>query len=1012
MSKSATKKIAIIGGIAVTVMGLGVLVLLLLARNPERRVAKLLQEAQIHKRTNRLDKEADVLTEALAVMPRDAGLMAKLARNLAARSEMERAERLFHDALEINPDNIGVGFEYYDVLVARGKLDEAAQVLDKVEKQAHVVAFEGYRDRVLTARADLALRRGDRQKAIVSLRNALQVNPALDATVRLALTSVLASEGELGQAEELVRTLWSVRRPKDLAAPKDEQEKLGQDVRFCKEEHAARAALALGTFLIQRGAVDEAALVLSEGCERDPEDVDVALTLGTAEIARGRFDAALEVAKKLDAKKLQGAAHIVRGRIALAKNEKEAARKEFDDAASCSPGLAGPALAAAQCALEAGDKPAARKHALSIDTKAASMEEKVARCRVLRDADEKKLARDELEPILATSPGNPSAIDLLVRLAMEDGKPELAAKELDALEKRSPGNRTIQRARTVLALWSANAPEAVKLSQESVTGGTDAGSLPILSAALALEGGVGAAVRELERLSERATEDSVRIRARLQAAELYRALGRGDLAVPILEKGVASHPMTKEMRIALGRVLVGLGRHAEAQRTIAPLLDGAGEPVAILLAATAAQGQAKFDAAIALARRIENDPIRGVEAVALMGLAFRSKGDLDGARGAFQRLRELRPSAALGYVGALCDLVARPAEAAAILRKGHDLLDNDTFALDLAIALDLSGEVSDDECVRVARGVWERQRNDASAAYIYAVTLLRRGRTEEASAALLEARVPAELRAALGALSKEDLASFEALLALRRHGFEKESAEVARKLLQRNASNLVIALHASRALAATGDFEQARSVLAEALTSSPRFAPCRLELGFLLQKLPAGKTGALEAFEQGVALTPEDADLQLARGMALSELGRGADAEAAYRAVLKLQPRNPIARNNLAWLLLVAKRHDEALELAEGVVKDVPTSSAALDTLAQVQLAKGDARAALESAQKAVNAATLDAGVRFTLAKTLDVLGRKKDAANQYEVALLLAASFEGRAEAEKRLGELRAKGN
>src|SRR5262245_13810340 len=111
MSKFGRKKVAIVGGIALTVLGLGVLVLALLARNPARRVAKLLGEAQVWRRNGRLDKEGEALGEALAVMPRDAGLMAKLARNMAARGELERAEGLLHDSLAIDPDNLGAGFD-------------------------------------------------------------------------------------------------------------------------------------------------------------------------------------------------------------------------------------------------------------------------------------------------------------------------------------------------------------------------------------------------------------------------------------------------------------------------------------------------------------------------------------------------------------------------------------------------------------------------------------------------------------------------------------------------------------------------------------------------------------------------------------------------------------------------------------------------------------------------------------------------------------------------------------
>jgi Flp pilus assembly protein TadD len=276
---------------------------------------------------------------------------------------------------------------------------------------------------------------------------------------------------------------------------------------------------------------------------------------------------------------------------------------------------------------------------------------------------------------------------------------------------------------------------------------------------------------------------------------------------------------------------------------------------------------------------------------------------------------------------------------------------------------------------------------------------------------LVTANMPAELREAFGALSRPDLALFEALLVLRRHGFEPESAAVARQLLEHDPKNLVVALHAARALEAAGERDRARDVLANAVTTSPKSPIFRLELGMLLQRGPSTKEAALATFEEGVALVPEDGDLQLARGMALNELGRIAEAEVAYRSTLRVLPKSLVARNNLAWLL--AQRGgkdalDEALALAQSVVRDAPDMPAAFDTLARIELARGEPKAAVESAQKAATMAPLDATLRLTFAKSLDALERKQDAANQYEVALLLSASFDGRADAAKRLAQLR----
>ncbi|HZU99380.1 MAG TPA: tetratricopeptide repeat protein, partial [Planctomycetota bacterium] len=424
--------------------------------------------------------------------------------------------------------------------------------------------------------------------------------------------------------------------------------------------------------------------------------------------------------------------------------------------------------------------------------------------------------------------------------------------------------------------------------------------------------------------------------------------------------------------------------------------------------------QSAWPRAIALARRAETDAVHGDEAYAIEALAFRSAGDRDGARAAFLKLRERRPSAPLGYVGALCDLGADPLESATVLKKACDVLGPAPFGLDLAVALDLasrSAGSADDEPVKLAHAALQRAANDETATFVEAAALLRRGRGDEAGATLAAAGVAPELRGALATLDRETLGRLELLLALRRHRFDQEAATVARALLEKDSKNLVLAIFGARALAASGDVARAKEVLGAAVAAAPRSIPCRLELGLLLGSAKETRAEALSLFEQGTGLVSESPQLALGRAMALEELGRADEAIAAYRQVIAIDPRNGIARNNLAWLLVQKGTPDavaEALAISRAVVAEMPNLPAALDTLSRVLIAKGELGPALEDAQKAARLAPLDAGIRLTFARALDALGRKQDAANQYEVSLLLSSSFEGRAEAEKRLAELR----
>src|SRR5205807_2001469 len=98
------KRLAIVLGIASAVLVLGLIVVVLVAWSPDRRIAMMLQKASIYRRHGQLDDERKALEEALNVKPEDAGLKAKLGRNCAARGDLERAEQLLRESVETNED--------------------------------------------------------------------------------------------------------------------------------------------------------------------------------------------------------------------------------------------------------------------------------------------------------------------------------------------------------------------------------------------------------------------------------------------------------------------------------------------------------------------------------------------------------------------------------------------------------------------------------------------------------------------------------------------------------------------------------------------------------------------------------------------------------------------------------------------------------------------------------------------------------------------------------------------
>jgi tetratricopeptide (TPR) repeat protein len=92
-------------------------------------------------------------------------------------------------------------------------------------------------------------------------------------------------------------------------------------------------------------------------------------------------------------------------------------------------------------------------------------------------------------------------------------------------------------------------------------------------------------------------------------------------------------------------------------------------------------------------------------------------------------------------------------------------------------------------------------------------------------------------------------------------------------------------------------------------------------------------------------------------GNSLSQLGQPAEAEAAFRSALQIDPQSSDALNNLAWLLYQQKRFDEAELLARRAVAHTKADTyLVLDTLARILAARGECAEAEATFQQAIDA--------------------------------------------------------
>jgi len=115
-------------------------------------------------------------------------------------------------------------------------------------------------------------------------------------------------------------------------------------------------------------------------------------------------------------------------------------------------------------------------------------------------------------------------------------------------------------------------------------------------------------------------------------------------------------------------------------------------------------------------------------------------------------------------------------------------------------------------------------------------------------------------------------------------------------------------------------------------------------------------------------------------------------------AVIKLQPNNGVAHNNLAWVAAKLNRA-EAIGYAEKALTLVPAHPAFMDTLAVLLSDKGDYARAAELQVKAVAAQPQNPLFKLNLAKIYIKGGKNELAKTQLDDLVKLGDKYAGQKE-------------
>lgn len=749
-----------------------------------------------------------------------------------------------------------------------------------------------------------------------------------------------------------------------------------------------------------------------------------------ARVAASQKDAARAgaLADEVLAKDPQSAdAWMLKGELALAAGDRAAALQVFRKAIEVRPDLLSAHVAAVTTLFMMNDATAATAQVAEMKKRfAGHPRTKLFEAELAFQAKDYKAAREHVRPVVQALPNNALALQVAGAVEYRLNSLQLAETYLAKAVQLAP---ELQLARLLLAqvyLRTAQAARAITTLEPMLEKNPPAATLQLAGEAYLQSGDT----KQAEALFQRAAKlkpDDPRIRTAVALTQLNK--GQTESALAELESIAASdksaladlalvsaHLRKKEFDKAL-KVVDGLEKK-QPDKPLAPMLRGR-----VLALNKDADGARK-----SFERALQLDPLYFPAAAGLTALDL-AAGKGEESRRYFDKLLAAAPDNAaakqalavlLVRTGNTGDEVAKllsevvktnPSDVRAQLMLINFYLERGDHKPAIAAARDASTAVADQPDLLLALGRAYLAANDTQ----QAVTTFNRMITVQPKSAL------PHLAMAEAQLAMKDRAgaarSLKRALELEPKLVRAQRGLVSIALADKQPS---VALEGARALqkqfpaeavgwVLEGDVEASRRNLKGALVAyqtalkkeKSQEAATRVH-GALVA---LGQADDAEKFaRQRIAEFPQDAvfSFYLAdRALAARDY---ALAESRYRDVIKLQPNNALALNNVAWLM-VQQGKPGALPFAEKANQLLPGRPPLMDTLAGALALEKQLPKAVEVQKRAVDRAPEEGSLRMNLAKLylqndqkalarqelerLEKMGRAKYA-NQEEVAKLL----------------------
>ncbi len=558
------------------------------------------------------------------------------------------------------------------------------------------------------------------------------------------------------------------------------------------------------------------------------------------------------------------------------------------------------------------------------DSEARERSESAIEAIVRGDLDE---ARETLEELMRQDPDNQIVGLRLGMLNLQEGRKDEALALLDENLDAEITPTPFIRAAVMAKIDSGKREEALATLSRAVESRPNDVDLLAMHGLLALslpahsETGIAS-------LSKALDLDSSRSRLRLALARHYMQQNKPDQALGQMRVAFTDSPTDWPVTHYYLALLLNSGQQAEAKDVKNSLLNGfAGEPRAITLAAMTEYRLGEVEAArTRLEQQIENDPDNAT-ALATLALVYQGEGENEEAVSTLLKAALLSPDE-IGPIQGAGRLYARnhnPKEVVAWLEgiaEDHPELAVNSKTLAAQIQIQ-QRELA--EARGLLDSIAEEEQNDR-ATQVEGQLLAAEAEVAAGNDNWPEARAKAAEAAAL----QPDNLRF-ALLPVNIYGQEGKYQEALNSLDELESvhgENSAIDLMRTRLLTSSEGQDEAWSYLQTRWqeTRNPELLPVLVNLA------KAQSPGDVDELTRvWIEAEPQSTPAILSRAEYQMTSGDESGAIVSYETAIGYQPDNPIALNNLAWLLR-DRNQERAISLA-GQARDLaPENAAILDT--------------------------------------------------------------------------------